>query len=121
MADTLSGAYRPLPALCPRRYCGGRSLQALRRESTRRWSSRAECRRTRGAGQAIQGLRAARLEVGALTNSDTNAAEQALKAAGLSQLMALIVGSDQVRVFKPHPDIYRRGLTATGLSRTRCA
>jgi len=74
-----------------------------------------------GAGQAIQGLRAARLEVGALTNSDTNAAEQALEAAGLRQLMALIVGSDQVRVFKPHPDIYRRGLTATGLSRTRCA
>lgn len=114
MVDTLSGAYRPLPELL-------RSALLRRAQLTGDPAGIDEAmERARrmppypGAGQAIERLRGARLEVGVLTNSATEAAEQALEAADLRELMSVVVGTDQVGVFKPHPDVYRRGIEATG-------
>lgn len=114
MVDTLSGAYRPLPELL-------RSALLRRAQLTGDPAGIDEAMgRARrmppypGAGQAIERQRGARLEVGVLTDSATEAAEQALEAADLRELMSVVVGTDQVGVFKPHPDVYRRGSEATG-------
>jgi 2-haloacid dehalogenase len=115
MADTLSGAYRPLPELL-------RSALLTRAQLTGDAAGIEEAiQRARsmpaypGAGEAVVGLREAGLEVGVLTNSATGAAERALEAAGLRQQMSIVVGSDQVEVFKPHPALYERGIAATGV------
>lgn len=114
MVDTLSGAYRPLPELLRPAF-----LRRAQSAGDPAGIDQAMERAQRmppypGAGQAIERLRDAGLDVGVLTNSATDAADQALAAAGLRQLMSLVVGSDQVEVYKPHPEIYRRGIAATG-------
>ncbi len=114
MADTLSGEYRPLSELL-------RSA-LLRRAQLAGDPAGIEDAMERakqmppypGAGHAIERLRSEGLEVGVLTNSATEAADQALEAAGLRRPMSVVVGSDQVGLYKPHADVYRRGIDATG-------
>lgn len=49
-----------------------------------------------------------------LTNSPTEAAERALRAAGLRERFAHVIGTDQVGVFKPDARVYRHGLGVLG-------
>jgi 2-haloacid dehalogenase len=113
MAETLSGGRRPFPQL----------LEA----SLRRRAELAEA--APGAvEEAMQ--RAARmpaypdavaavqwdsgLHVGVLTNTPTANANAALTAAGLRDALELVVGSDETGAFKPHPQVYARGVKRTG-------
>ena len=115
MADTLSGGYRPLPdllrsALGRRAKIAGGDLSMLDEAMERA----ARMPPHSGAGEALERLRSAGLEVGVLTNSATAAAEEALVAAGLREPVSFVVGTDDVRAFKPDPRVYRRGLEAAG-------
>lgn len=107
MVESLSGAYRPLPDLI------GATLQrdghpdpdaALERFSAMPAFP--------DAAPALEHLREAGIRVGALSNSARSAAASALAGAGLE--LDLVVGSDSVEVFKPHPRLYGAGVEATG-------
>jgi 2-haloacid dehalogenase len=66
------------------------------------------------AGAAIGRLRDGGLRVGVLTNTPTPNAEAALEAAGLREALELVIGSDETGAFKPHPQVYRRGVERVG-------
>jgi 2-haloacid dehalogenase len=66
------------------------------------------------AGEALDALAAAGLSLAVLTNSPTEVAERALRAAGLRDRFAHVVGTDQVGVFKPDARVYRHGLAEIG-------
>jgi 2-haloacid dehalogenase len=116
MAETLSGGWRPLPdflsaALVRRARIAGQPEgidEAMERAS--RLPPYPE------AASALERLSEARLSVGVLTNSATEAAERTLDAAGLRDRLSLVVGVDQIRVFKPDPRVYRLGATRAGAS-----
>lgn len=67
------------------------------------------------AAEALDALRDGGSEVGVLKNSSTESAASSLRAAGLRSRFATVVGSEAVRVFKPHPDVYRHGLEVVGV------
>ncbi len=102
MAETLSGSYRPLPEL----------LAAVRRRRGEP-EEMPEMPPRPGAAAALARIRDAGLRPCVLTNSATDAGEAALEAGGLR--VDLVVGSDQVKAYKPDPRIYRRGLEAAGV------
>ena len=108
MADTLSGApYRPLPdylraALERRLLATGRTTDGLDAAMDRA----AAMDPFPEAEEALTMLRDGGVSTGTLTNSGTRAAESALEHAGLRELMDVVIGSDIVGVFKPHPRIY---------------
>jgi 2-haloacid dehalogenase len=107
MAETLSGGYRPLPELLKaslaRRADGTEGLEeAMVRAG--RMPPFPDCE------PALAALRERSIECGVLTNSGRDAALEALDAAGLGGSFALVVGSDEVEVFKPHPRLYRLAL-----------
>lgn len=115
MADTLSGGYRPLPdylraALERRLMVSG--------EGTERLDAAMEKAAVMDpfpeAAEALDRLHERELELAVLTNSATADAEESLARAGLRDRFAAVVGSDAVGVFKPHPDVYRRGLSEIG-------
>ena len=66
------------------------------------------------AEEALDTLAAAGFALAVLTNSPTATAERGLRAAGLRERFARVVGTDQVGVFKPDPRVYRHGLMALG-------
>jgi 2-haloacid dehalogenase len=111
MADTLSGAYRPLPdylrdALVRRLEADGRATDRV--EAVMR---RAKAMDPFGdARAAIDRAITTGLRLAVLSNSGTGAARGALEHAGLADALAAIMGSDAVGVFKPHPGIYRHAL-----------
>lgn len=115
MADTMSGGYRPLPdylrAALERRLLGSG-------EGTARLDAAMEKASAMDpfpeAADALDRLRDGDLELAVLTNSATASAEASLQRAGLRDRFAAVVGSDAVGVFKPHPDVYRRGLSEVG-------
>ena len=108
MADTLSGgAYRPLPdylraALERALRAGGRDLAALDEAMQRAGPMPPFA----GADAALAALRDAGLRCGVLTNSTTDAAERSLRSAGLRDHIEIVIGSDVVKTFKPHPRVY---------------
>jgi 2-haloacid dehalogenase len=112
MADTLSGgAYRPLPdylrATLERVLrAGGRDLgvldAAMRRAAAMDPFPEAE--------SALSTLHGAGLHVGVLTNSTAKAADAALAAAGLRERFEMVIGSDEVQRFKPHPHVYEHAV-----------
>jgi 2-haloacid dehalogenase len=115
MADTLSGGYRPLPehlraALERRLRVAGAGVDRL--DAAMRKASAMDP--FPEAAEALDLLRAGGLELAVLTNSATDSAEASLERAGLRDRFAVVAGSDAVRVFKPHPDVYRHGLAAVG-------
>jgi 2-haloacid dehalogenase len=115
MADTLSGGYRPLPeylraALERRLLLAGEGADRL--DAAMQKASAMDP--FPEAAEALDRLRAGGLELAVLTNSATDGAEASLERAGLRDRFAVVVGSDVVRVFKPHPDVYRHGLAAVG-------
>jgi HAD superfamily hydrolase (TIGR01493 family) len=66
------------------------------------------------AGRALEVLDGAGFALAVLTNSPTDVAEAGLRAAGLRDRFAHVVGTDQVGVFKPDARVYRHGLAAIG-------
>lgn len=108
MADTLSGGcWRPLPeylraALERVLRAGGRDLASLEAAIERAGTMDAFPE----AQAALAQLREAGLRAGVLTNSATDAAEHALESAGLRDLLEVVIGSDGVRTYKPHPRVY---------------
>jgi len=111
MADTLSGGYRPLPdhlraALERRLTVAGRDTARLdaAMESAGRLPPFPE------SAEALDLLRQNALDVGVLTNSATDAAKDALEAAGLRDRLRAVIGVDSVRAFKPHPSVYAHAI-----------
>jgi 2-haloacid dehalogenase len=115
MAETLTGEWRPLPgflraALLRRARVDGRPdgiNEAMERAS--RMPPYPD------AVVALDRLRGGGLAVGVLTNSETDAAERTLEAAGLRDRLALVVGAEAVRAFKPDPRVYRLGAERAGV------
>lgn len=109
-AGTLAGDYRPLPeylrAALERRV----QIDGLERSGI---DDALEVARTMppypDAAGALQTLRDGGLSVGVLTNSAGQAAQFALEAAGLRELVDLVVGSDEVEAYKPDPRVYAHG------------
>ena len=66
------------------------------------------------AAAALDLLAEAGLRLAVLTNSPTETAERGLRAAGLRDRFAHVVGTDQVGVFKPDARVYRHGLATIG-------
>ena len=116
MADTLSGgAYRPLSeylraALERALRAYGRDVDALEPAMARA----ATMEPFPEAGAALAWLRSADLRAGVLTNSTTEAGERALTAAGLRDRFEVVIGSDEVQTFKPHPRLYEHAAQRLG-------
>jgi 2-haloacid dehalogenase len=66
------------------------------------------------APAALDRLAGAGLRLAVLTNSPTERAEAGLRAAGLRDRFEHVIGTDQVRVFKPDGRVYRHGLAVLG-------
>jgi 2-haloacid dehalogenase len=58
------------------------------------------------APSALERLRGEGLQLGVVSQSATSAADQVLRFAGLRDRMDLVIGCDEVGVFKPHPRVY---------------
>ena len=117
MADTLSGgAYRPLPE-----YLRAALERALRAAGRDTGPLDAAMERAGAmdpfpeAARALMLLREAGLRVGVLTNSTAEAAERALESARLHNHFGVVLGSDAVEVFKPHPRVYRHAVAELGI------
>jgi 2-haloacid dehalogenase len=115
MADTLSGGYRPLPeylraALQRRLLMAGEGAERL--DAAMQKASAMDP--FPEAAEALDRLRVGGLELAVVTNSATDSAEASLERAGLRDRFAVVAGSDAVRVFKPHPEVYRYGLAMVG-------
>jgi HAD superfamily hydrolase (TIGR01509 family) len=57
----------------------------------------------------------ARHRLAVLTNSSRDDAEQKLEATGIRDCFEFVAGTDEVRVFKPHPRVYELGIERTGV------
>lgn len=121
MADTISGGpWRPLPeylraALERALRLHGRALDRLDDAIRRAGAMDAFPE----AGAALTLLRDGGLRVGLLTNSTTEAAERAIESAGLRDQFEVVIGSETVRTFKPHPRVYEHAAARLGADPTR--
>jgi 2-haloacid dehalogenase len=66
------------------------------------------------APSALERLRGEGLQLGVVSQSATSAADQVLRFAGLRDRMDLVIGCDEVGVFKPHPRVYAYAAERTG-------
>jgi 2-haloacid dehalogenase len=112
MADTLSGGpYRPLPEYL--RATLERGLRARGRDTGALEGAMERAGRMDPfpeADAALTLLRAAGMRLGVLTNSASEGADAALTNAGLRDRFEVVIGSDEVRTFKPDPRVYRHAL-----------
>jgi 2-haloacid dehalogenase len=121
MADTLSGGdYRPLPdylraTLERALQAGGRDTGALEEAMKRAGAMEP----FPDAGAALASLRDAGISTGVLTNSTTEAAERALTSAGLRHQLEVVIGTDAVQTFKPHPRVYEHAAASLGADRAQ--
>ena len=112
MAATLSSApYRPLPeylraALERRLRTAGCDMTPLDRAMERAQAMDP----FPDAESALTKLRSAGLKLGVLTNSTSEAAEAALASADLRDQFEVVLGTDAVQVFKPHPRVYEHAV-----------
>jgi 2-haloacid dehalogenase len=108
MADTLSGGpYRPLTDYL--RATLERGLRARERDTGALEAAMERARRMDPfpeADTALALLADAGLRLGVLTNSTSKAAEAALTSAGLRERFEVVIGSEEVRTFKPDPRVY---------------
>jgi 2-haloacid dehalogenase len=112
MAETLSGSYRDFSELLRAAASRRLSLAGRQERLDELMSAAAAMRPFADGRRAVEELRAAGLETGVLTNSSTETAASLLADSDLD--MEPVVGTDQVRAFKPHPSVYRLGVEATG-------
>jgi 2-haloacid dehalogenase len=112
MADTLSGGpYRPLTDYL--RATLERGLRARGRDTGALEAAmeRAGCMDPFPEADAALALVGdADLRLGVLTNSTSRAADAALTSAGLRDRFEVVIGSDEVTTFKPHPRMYGRAV-----------
>jgi 2-haloacid dehalogenase len=114
MAETLSGSYRDFAELL-RAAAFRRLALAGRQERVDDVMSAAKRMQPfPDAGEAVSTLRSAGFGVGVLTNSTTESAESLVARSGLD--LERVVGTDQVRAFKPDRRVYERGAAAAGRS-----
>ena len=116
MADSLSGgAYRPLPE-----YLGAALERGLRAAGRDTGPLDAAMQRAAAmdpfpeAESALALLHGAGIRVGLVTNSTADAAERALESAGLRDRFEVVLGSDAVQTFKPHPRVYQHAVDRLG-------
>jgi 2-haloacid dehalogenase len=109
MADTLSGGrYRPLP-----QYLAAALEHTLRRAGRDIGPLGAAMEQAAAmdpfpdATSALGVLHDAGLHIGVLTNSTAESAERVLNSARLRDRFEVVLGSDAVEVYKPHPRIYK--------------
>ncbi|HVP65645.1 MAG TPA: haloacid dehalogenase type II [Anaeromyxobacteraceae bacterium] len=67
------------------------------------------------ARQALARLRASGLRLAILSNGAPNMLESATRSAGLADLLDAILSVEEVRVFKPHPSVYRLAVDRLGV------
>lgn len=107
MTDTLTGAFRPFPD-----HLRAALERGLRDAGLGDDLLEAAIQRARalpafpGAASALRTLSAAGYRVAVVTNSAAASARSALAAAGPADLVEMVVGADEVQVYKPHPDVY---------------
>jgi 2-haloacid dehalogenase len=113
MADTVSGApYRPLDE-----YLRATLERGLRSRARDTEPLEAAMKRSQAmdpfpdAPRALAVLHDAGLRLGVLTNSSSEAAVAALEHAGLQDRLEVVIGSDEVQVFKPHPRVYKHAVS----------
>lgn len=114
MAETISGGpYRPLP-----HYLRATLERALRRRERDIRMLDAAMERAQemppfpDAEPALDILLEADLRIGVLTNSTSEAADVALASGGLRARFEVVIGSDQMQTFKPHPRVYEHAVEA---------
>jgi 2-haloacid dehalogenase len=112
MVETLSGSYRDFSELL--RVAAGRRLALAGKPDLvdEVIAAAREMRPFPEAPEAVERLRSAGIGAGVLTNSSTETARSLLAEAGLE--LDPVVGTDQVRTFKPDPRIYLGAVDACG-------
>jgi 2-haloacid dehalogenase len=113
MADTLSGAFHPFNEhveAAIARQVAARGLDADRVETAAERASALDP--FPDAAGALDTLRAAGHRVAVLTNSGREAGERAVAKAGLD--VEAVVGTDEVRAYKPDRRVYRHALERLG-------
>ena len=117
MAETLSGGRRPFPQLLEASLRRRAELMEAAPGAVEEAIERAaRMPAYPDAAPAVRRLADSGLRVGVLTNTPTPNARTALTAAGLRDAFELVVGSDETGAFKPHPQVYARGVERTGAS-----
>jgi 2-haloacid dehalogenase len=114
MVETVTGSYRDFAELLRAAAARQLTLAGLEGRLDELASAAQRMRPFPDAAEAIATLRSAGLEVGVLTNSSTDSAESLVSRSGLG--LDPIVGTDQVRAFKPDRRVYERGAEAAGCS-----
>jgi 2-haloacid dehalogenase len=66
--------------------------------------------------EVLQALKDRRVTTGILSNGDPEMLGVAVRSAGMESLLDHVLSVDAVRRYKTHPDAYRLGLEATGLT-----
>ena len=109
-AGTLAGHYRPLPEYLRASLERRVHLDGLEpRGVDQALEAAGAMPPYPDAADALRLLRDSGFRVGVLTNSAGESAQAALKAAGLRELVEMVVGSDEVQAFKPDPRVYAKG------------
>lgn len=115
MALTLVGSYRPFAEVLEAALA--RALRLAGKNERRLSDAVAAAGRLEpfpGVGDALEELRAIGLRLAVLTNSAGSAADENLTAVGLRGRFEHVVGTDEVRAFKPDPRVYRHALDQIG-------
>jgi phosphoglycolate phosphatase len=72
-----------------------------------------------GAEAALTALAGRGLKLGVATNKPSRAARQILAAMGLDRHLQAVLGADEVRELKPHPEMLTRALDLLGVAASR--
>jgi 2-haloacid dehalogenase len=112
MAHTLSGAYRDFSELLHAAVARRLALAARSNLVDEVTSAVERMRPFPEAEEAVETLRSAGIGAGVLTNSSTQTARLLLAGSGLE--LDPVVGTDQVRAFKPDPRVYLRSADVSG-------
>jgi 2-haloacid dehalogenase len=114
MAESLSDGYRDFSELLRAAAARRLTLAGERNRVDDVVSAAGRMRPFPEAKAAIGSLRSAGIRAGVLTNSSTATAEALVAGARLE--LEPVVGTDQVRAFKPDPRVYGRGVAAVDAS-----
>jgi len=112
MVETLSGSYRDFAELLQAAASRRLTLAGKGEHADEVASAARRMRPFPDGGKAVSTLRAAGFGVGVLTNSSTESAESLVIESGLE--LEPLVGTDQIRAFKPDHRVYERGAQAAG-------
>ncbi len=115
MTDTMTGAFRPFPDYL--RAALERGLLDAGLDPDLLEPAMVQARTLPAfpeAAAALRTLRCAGYRIAVVTNSAAENARSALSAAGLADDVTLVVGADEVQVYKPHPEVYAHAAARLG-------